>query len=180
MTPEEAAKDAAVEAAKELGQNTLMETMANGSIPELEPLALLTLSMRLRNFSLFKEKALKGKSSLVPAQRVFLLEAIPMKVGRKAPKKMCFALFSHHSINGAGDVNLVTINNSIRTNRHTVQDKGNPRNRFTVINIKGSFVMFGPDYDTKQLWVSTHRHTTEEGQKLRNNSAEVTTPAASN
>ena len=75
-------------------------------------------------------------------------------------------------------MNLVTINNSIRTNRHTVQDKGNTRkrrNRFTIINIRGSFVVFGPDYDTKQLWVSTHRHTTEEGQKLTKNSAEVTT-----
>ena len=84
MTQEEAAKGAA--------ENTLIEMMANGSIPMLEPLALLTLSMRLRNFSLFKEKASKGKSSLVPAQRVFLLDAIPMKVGRKAPKKI--ALFS--------------------------------------------------------------------------------------
>ena len=56
-----------------------------------------------------------------------------------------------------------------------MQDKGNPRNGFTIINIKGCFVVFGPDYDTKQLWVSTHRHTTEEGQKLTKNSAEVTT-----
>ena len=105
MTQEEAAKGAA--------ENTLIEMMANGSIPELEPLALLTLSMRLRNFSLFKEKALKGKNSLVPAQRVFDLESIPLKVGRKAPKKTCFILLSLHPINGAGDVNLVTINNSI-------------------------------------------------------------------
>ena len=148
---------------------------AAGSIPELEPLALLTLSMRLGYFSFFTEKAVKGKSGLVRARLVFHLESIPLKVGRKEPKKTRFVLLSHHPINGAGDVNLVTINNSIRTNRHTVQDKGNTRNGFTIINIKGSFVVFGPDYETKQLWVSTHRHTTEEGQKLTKNSAEVTT-----
>ena len=119
MTPEIAAKGAAVDAAKELVLNTpeshpdhktLMETITvmtevaretNSSTSVLElRLALFRLSKAQTSFSLFKEKALNGKSSLVKAHRVFLLKGALAKVGRKAPKERYFVLFNDLLIYG--------------------------------------------------------------------------------
>ena len=92
------------------------------------------------------------------AHGVSLLEGVPAKVGRKAPKERYSVMFNDLLIYGDGYAKSVAISKIFQMNGLAVHDNPHTEklhNQFTIIHVSGMFVVFCRDRQRKRLCAPT-------------------------